>query len=70
MIVIEDDVIEELRAIPGTQDVVAALTLARREPDLWRMTWPTQPPSNWQPMPARKIKPSDGNPTLEYAYRA
>lgn len=66
----EAALLEDLRAIPGTQDIIAALTLAKRQPDLWRMTWPQhpRPPSNWREMPARRMKDSDCKPTLEYAY--
>ena len=66
----EAALLDDLRAIPGTQDIIAALTLAKREPDLWRMTWPQhrRPASGWSDMPARRMRDSDCNPTLEYAY--
>lgn len=67
----EEALLEDLRAIPGTADVIAALILSRRRhPDLWRFTWPERggTPSRWQPMPVCVIKSSAGNPTVEYAY--
>ncbi len=60
---------DDLRKIAGTEDLIAALTLARRSgPDLYRIVRPNVPPSRWFPTPPRKLKPSDGNATLEYAY--